>query len=61
MTKETRKKLFQYIGRYRLFLLFSLLLSLASVALTLYLPVLIGNAIDCIADRRVEFAPMLRL
>ena len=61
MTKETRKKLFQYIGRYRLFLLFSLLLSLASVALTLYLPVLIGNAIDCIADRHVEFAPMLRL
>ena len=61
MTKETRKKLFQYIGRYRLFLLFSLLLSLASVALTLYLPVLIGNAIDCIADRHVAFAPMLRL
>ena len=61
MTKETRKKLFQYIGRYRLFLLFSLLLSLASVALTLYLPVLIGNAIDCIADGHVEFAPMLRL
>ena len=61
MTKETRKKLFQYIGRYRLFLLFSLLLSLASVALTLYLPVLIGNAIDCIADGHVEFVPMLRL
>ena len=61
MTKETRKKLFQYIGRYRLFLLFSLLLSLASVALTLYLPVLIGNAIDCIADGHVEFAPMLQL
>ncbi len=61
MTKETRKKLFQYIGRYRLFLLFSLLLSLASVALTLYLPVLIGNAIDCIADGHVEFAPMIRL
>ena len=61
MTKETRKKLFQYIGRYRLFLLFSLLLSLASVALTLYLPVLIGNAIDCIADGHVEFTPMLRL
>ncbi len=61
MTKDTRKKLFQYIGRYRLFLLFSLLLSLASVALTLYLPVLIGNAIDCIADGHVEFAPMLQL
>ena len=61
MTKDTRKKLFQYIGRYRLFLLFSLLLSLASVALTLYLPVLIGNAIDCITDGHVEFAPMLQL
>ncbi len=61
MTKETRKKLFQYIGRYRLFLLFSLLLSFASDALTLYLPVLIGNAIDCIADGHVEFAPMLQL
>lgn len=61
MTSNTRKKLFYYIGKYRLFLILSLVLSLCSVALTLYLPVLIGNAIDCIADGNVAFAPMLKL
>lgn len=37
-----------YIGKYKAFVLMSLLFSLISVVLTLYVPILIGNAVDCI-------------
>jgi ATP-binding cassette subfamily B protein len=44
----TLKKALSYIGQYKLFLPVSILLALVSVALTLYVPILIGNAIDLI-------------
>lgn len=44
----TMKKVLSYIGKYKLLLPFSLLLALFTVAATLYFPVLIGDAIDCI-------------
>lgn len=54
--KGTLRRALTYLKGYRRYLLFSLLLALVSVALTLYLPVLIGDAIDCIVDRgRVDF------
>ena len=46
--KITRKRIFMYIGKYKAFVLMSLLFSLISVVLTLYVPILIGNAVDCI-------------
>ena len=46
----TMKKVLSYIGRYRFLLPISIFLALVSVALTLYVPTLIGEAIDLIAD-----------
>ena len=43
------KKVLKYIGKYRLLLPISILLALISVVLTLYVPTLIGEAIDLIA------------
>ena len=45
----TMKKVLGYIGKYRLLLPVSIFLALVSVALTLYVPTLIGEAIDLIA------------
>lgn len=45
----TMKKVLGYIGKYRWLLPVSIFLALISVALTLYVPTLIGEAIDLIA------------
>ncbi|MBQ7386574.1 MAG: ABC transporter ATP-binding protein [Clostridia bacterium] len=45
---KTLKKVLRYIGKYKLLLPASILMSVISVALTLYVPVLIGDAIDLI-------------
>ena len=46
----TMKKVLRYIGKYRFLLPVSIILALISVALTLYVPTLVGEAIDLIAD-----------
>lgn len=46
----TMKKVLGYIGKYRFLLPVSIFLALVSVALTLYVPTLIGEAIDLIAS-----------
>ena len=54
--KGTMRRALTYLKGYRLYLFFSLLLALVSVALTLYLPVLIGDAIDRIVGKNaVDF------
>ena len=45
---ETLKKVFRHLGRYRIFVVFSILLATVSVALTLYIPKLTGYAVDYI-------------
>ncbi len=51
------RKLMHYIGRYRLYLLASLLLAALTVVLQLYVPILFGDAIDGIlGEGKVEFA-----
>ena len=45
------KKVLGYIGRYKLLLPVSMLLALVTVALTLYVPILIGEAIDLIVEK----------
>lgn len=58
--KETIKKVINYIKGYRIFLVVSIILAVVTVALTLYIPVLVGNAIDCIIDAgRVDFVAIL--
>lgn len=48
---KTLKKVLCYIKKYRIFVVFSLLLALVSVALNLYIPVLTGYAIDVIIEK----------
>ena len=45
--RETIKEVLQYIRRYRLLLAMSIVLAAISVALTLYIPILVGRAVDC--------------
>ena len=47
----TLKKALKYIGRYTILLPVSIMLAIISVGLTLYVPVLIGQAIDVIVDK----------
>lgn len=55
--KETLFKVIHYIGRYKFFMLLSILLAGVVVVLTLYVPILIGDAIDCIIDKgNVDFS-----
>lgn len=49
-------KVWRYIRRYRIHLIFSIALAGIVVALTLYAPILVGEAIDCIVEKgRVDF------
>ncbi len=58
--KTIIKKVLDHIGKYKIFLLLSIILAAISVALTLYIPILTGNAVDCIAGPgAVDFAGIL--
>lgn len=48
--RGTLKKILKYIGRYRFLMLLSIIFAAITVFLTLYIPILIGNAIDYIID-----------
>lgn len=54
--KETIRKVLRYIKRYWLYLILSLVLAIVTVALTLYIPILTGYAIDNIVGKgQVDF------
>lgn len=58
----TLKKVFERLEKYRIFLIFSILLATVSVALTLYIPKLTGHAVDFIVSRgNVDFPGVLRV
>ncbi len=48
LNKQILKKVLNYIGKYKIFLFFSIVLAAISVILTLYIPILTGQAVDCI-------------
>lgn len=59
---EILKKVFRRLGKYRIFLVFSILLASLSVALTLYVPKLIGHAVDYIIGAgAVNFAGVYKI
>ncbi len=59
---QTLKKVLKYIKSYRIFLILSLLFAVATVASTLYFPVLTGEVIDHIlGPGQVKFAVILGL
>ena len=56
---KTMQKLWQYIAHFRVLLVLSILLAAVTMVLQLYVPILFGDAIDCIvAERRVDFPRM---
>lgn len=60
--KDTMKQMFQYVKKHSLFVVLSILFAAVSVALTLYVPILIGDAVDLIvAPGRVEFKEIMHI
>ncbi len=59
---KTIRKILKYIKEYRILLLISIVLASATVALTLYVPILIGNAIDyIIGPNNVNFEAVAQI
>ena len=56
---ETLLKVLQFISRYHILLIFSIVLAAVSVILQLYVPILFGDAIDqVVAAHKVDFSQM---
>ncbi len=60
LNKDTLKKVLFYVGKYKIHLFISIILAAASVASSLYIPVLAGKAIDeIVAPGKVNFDALL--
>ena len=56
MKKQTLKRLFSIIGKYKPMLFLTVILALVFVVVSLYIPILVGDAIDVIIDKgNVQF------
>ncbi|MCD8007299.1 MAG: ABC transporter ATP-binding protein/permease [Oscillospiraceae bacterium] len=53
---QTLKELLRFIKKYSVLLILSIILAAASVVLTLYVPILFGDAIDYITENGVDLA-----
>lgn len=61
-SKTTLKRVLTYIKKYRIQVIASLIFAALSVAMTLYLPILIGKAVDLIVTKdQVDFAGILEV
>ena len=59
---QTIKKVFHRLGKYRIYLILSLILAFITVALTLYIPKLSGMAVDKIVGKgQVDFAALFKI
>lgn len=62
MKKPEIKKVLQYLKKYWFYMILSLILAFVSVVLTLYIPVLTGDAIDYIIGKgQVDFDTMMQI
>jgi len=60
MDKNTIRQVLHYIRRYRILLILSLLFAAVSAVLSLYIPILIGQAIDCaIGEGNILLEPII--
>lgn len=55
------RKLVQYLSKYGLFIFLSLILATISVISNLYIPVLVGQCLDCMIDYAVDFSKLIPL
>lgn len=51
MKKQTLKRLFSIIGKYKPMLILTIVLALVFVVVSLYIPILVGDAVDVIIDK----------
>lgn len=59
---ETLKKVLRYLGKYRIYLVFTILLAALTVALTLYVPKLTGAAVDdIVGPGQVSFGGVIQI
>ena len=59
---ETLKKVLRYLGKYRIYLAFTILLAALTVALTLYVPKLTGAAVDdIVGSGQVNFSGVIQI
>lgn len=59
---ETLKKVLRYLGKYRIYLVFTILLAALTVALTLYVPKLTGAAVDdIVGPGQVNFSGVIQI
>ena len=60
--KDIIKQVLNYIGKYKIFLVFSIIMAAISVILTLYIPILTGEAVDCIiGPNEVDFSAVFEI
>ena len=51
MKKQTLKRLFSIIGKYKPMLILTIVLALVFIVVSLYIPILVGDAVDVIIDK----------
>lgn len=60
--KYALKKVLRYISKYKILIILSIILAAATVAMSLYIPILVGNAIDMIIDKNnVNFKAIINI
>ena len=60
--KQTLKRLFSIIGKYKIMLVLTILLAMVFVVISLYIPVLVGDAVDTIVSAgNVNFDALMPL
>ncbi len=60
--RGTIKKVLTYIGKYKYLLLLAVIFAVLSASLMLYVPILVGEAIDCIVDKgNVDFDGVFKI
>ena len=58
--QKTLQRIMEYMKPYRFLIFASLVLAVISVALTLYVPILTGQGVDCIISKgNVDFARLI--
>ena len=62
MKKNTLKKVFRYVSKYHFLIAISMLLAALTALLSLYVPILVGNAIDLlVGEGAVDFTQVTRI
>ena len=62
MQKDTIKKVLNYIKKYKVLVALSLIFAAVTVALTLYVPILTGRAVDFIVGKgKVDFDSLITI